>query len=522
VLEKLRDLSRNLAIYGLGDIATSLIGFLLLPIYTDYLSQADFGVLALIGVIEAVSKIVFRWGLDGSFMRFYYDCPDLAARQRLASTIFWFLVLVNGCFVLLALGLVPLVADPLFGMQGHSTTLALVLINTFALSFTFIPFHVLRILQKSREFSALTVARSLSTVVLRLVLVVGLGLGVLGIVVADLAVTAAMTAVLARWFAPLIRPTFSRALLADSLRFGLPRLPHGTAQQAMAIGDRAILKLFVTTADIGVYSIGASFGLALKLFLSAFEYAWAPFYYATAKTEADARRILGAMTTYAVAILVLLAAGLSAVAGDVVPLMTKPEYAVAARVVPWIALGVVFQGIYLLTSIGLNITRNTGYYPVSTAISAAVSVGLNLVLVPRHGIMGAAWANAIAYATLAGTAFQFSRRVYPIPYEWGRLARVATGAAAAYLAAGFVPALPPLASAAARGATVVLVYLVVLGLSGFFHPGEIDALRRVTRRVHPGGVADQPPETAEFAGQIVAVDLPAEAAGSREAQERIR
>jgi O-antigen/teichoic acid export membrane protein len=522
VFQKLRDLLRNLAIYGLGDIATSLIGFLLLPIYTDYLSQTAFGVLALIGVVEAVAKIVFRWGLDGSFMRYYYECPDQAARQRLASTIFWFLILVNGGVVLLGLALVPRVSGPLFGTPGHGLTLALVLVNTFALSVTFIPFHVLRILEKSREFSVLTVSRSLATVVLRLVLVVGLGLGVLGIVVADLVVTGAMTLVLARWFAPLIRPVFSRALLAESLRFGLPRLPHGAAQQAMAVGDRAILKLFVSTADIGLYSIGATFGLALKLFLSAFEYAWAPFYYATVKNEPDAPKVLGAMTTYVVAFLALLAAGLAALAHDVVPLMTAPEYAAAAAVVPWIALGVVFQGIYLLTSIGLNITRKTAYYPVSTAIAAAVSIALNFALVPRYGIIGAAWANTAAYATLAGTAFQFSRRVYPIPYEWGRLSRVAAAASAAYLASNSMPPVAPVAALALRGSVVCVVYVAVLGLSGFFHPGEIDRLRRVAQRTpRRQALAEPPVETAELAGQIVAVDLPEEAPGRREAMERI-
>ena len=108
----------------------------------------------------------------------------------------------------------------------------------------------------------------------------------------------------------------------------------------------------------------------MKLFLSAFEYAWAPFYFATMK-EADAKRTFSLVTTYGLAALVLLAAGLAAVSTDVVRLMTKPAFYEAARVIPWIGLGVLFQGVYLLTSIGLNITKQTRYYPVAT-IAAAV------------------------------------------------------------------------------------------------------------------------------------------------------
>ena len=71
---RLRELSKNITIYGLGDVAVSIVSFFLLPIFVDYLDARDYGVLAILGSIEVVGKIVFRFGLDGSFMRFFYDC----------------------------------------------------------------------------------------------------------------------------------------------------------------------------------------------------------------------------------------------------------------------------------------------------------------------------------------------------------------------------------------------------------------------------------------------------------------
>ncbi len=139
------------------------------------------------------------------------------------------------------------------------------LLNTFAIGFTFIPFHVLRIQKRAREFSALTFARSLATLVLRIVLVMGLGLGVMGVVVADIVVTAVLMIVLLKWFAPLIRATFSTRLLRDSLAFGLPRVPHGVAHQVMSVGDRFVLGRYLPIRDVGFYSMGVSFGLIQKL-----------------------------------------------------------------------------------------------------------------------------------------------------------------------------------------------------------------------------------------------------------------
>ena len=85
----------------------------------------------------------------------------------------------------------------------------------------------------------------------------------------------------------------SRDGAAPGLAFGLPRVPHAAAQQVIAVGDKFILPIVPSRSpNVGVYSMGVSFGLTQKLFLSAFESAWAPFYYATAR-EPDAPRCSG-------------------------------------------------------------------------------------------------------------------------------------------------------------------------------------------------------------------------------------
>jgi O-antigen/teichoic acid export membrane protein len=510
LFQKLRELSKNLAIYGLGDVATQLVNFLLLRVYVQYLSQSDYGVLALLGSVEAVTKLFFRWGVDGSFMRFWYDCEDDGARQRLASTLFFFLLALNGLLLLGAVISAPWLSAWL-GTPNYTLALQLVLLNTFAIGFTFIPFHVLRMQQRAREFSVLAFARSAGTLVLRLVLVVGLDFGVMGVVYADLIVTAVLVIVMIRSFAPLIRPMFSMPLLRDALAFGLPRVPHGFAQQVIAVGDKFILSWFVPLSQIGLYSMGVSVGLIQKIFLAAFEYAWAPFYYATVR-EPGAEQIFSGITTYGVAVLALMTAGLSAIAADLLHVVTHGQYTSAAGVVGWTAVGVFFQGVYLMTSIGLNITRHTRYYPVSTAIAAAANVGLNIALIPRYGIMGAAYANGIAYAVQAVIAFQFSQHFYPIRYELGRLTIVVGAAFIAYVAGIALPSMPPLAGVLARGTTVVVVMAAGMWLGGFLQADEL----RVLQRIRIGRSASAPAvtpssETTELAGEIVATEIQDEA-----------
>lgn len=502
MLQKLRELSKDSAIYGLGDVAVSLVNFFLLPIYVDYLSSTDYGILALLGTVEVVTKIVARWGLDGSFMRYFYDCDGEDERQRLASTIFFFLLISNGVLFVLSMAAAPWLAVHLLS-ETATLALRLVLLNTFVMSFTFLPFHVLRMERRPVEFSALTLARSVATVVLRLVLIVGFGQGVLGVVLADVVVTAILMAILARRFAPLIRRTFSGPVLRDCLAFGLPRLPHAAAQQVIAVGDKLVLQTFRPLADVGVYAMGVSFGLTLKLFLSAFESAWAPFYYATAR-EAGAADVFRTVATYGVAVLVFLTAGLAATARDLLDLMTKGLFVEAAPVVGWTALGVLFQGIYLLTSIGLNLTKQTKYYPVATVSAAVANIALNVALVPRFGIVGAAWANAAACALQAAIAYRFSQRFYPLRYEYGRLARIGLVGLAAFLLASAVPAIGPVPGILVRGAVVVVVFASLLWVTGFFRPDEIRVLMRLRQR-RP--VATVPPEATELGGEIISSDL---------------
>jgi O-antigen/teichoic acid export membrane protein len=505
VLQKIRELSKSLAIYGAGDVAVQAINFLLLPLYVQYLTRADYGVLALLASVEAPVKLFFRWGVDGAFMRYWYDCEDDRARQRLASTIFFFLLALNGALLIAAVAAAPFIAERFLQAPGYTLALQLVLLNTFAIGFTFIPFHVLRMQKRAAEFSALTLARSVSTIVLRIVLVIGFAMGVMGVVLADIVVTAALMLVMVRWFAPLLRPVFSRDILRTSLAFGLPRVPHGFALQVMSVGDRFVMARYLSIQDIGVYSMGVSFGLIEKIALGAFEYAWAPFYYATAR-EPDAPRVFAAVTTYGVAVLGLMTAGLSAIAGDLLNIVTRGQYVEAAGVVTWTAVGVFFYGIYLLTSIGLNITSHTQYYPVSTAIGAVVNIGLNVLWIPRYGIIGAAWANGAAYGVQAAVAYRLSQRFYPVRYEYGRVARAIAAALLAYAAARLAPSMPPLASGLVRGAIVVAVMSGLLWLTGFFNAEEVRALNALRRR-RPAPAPVARVDATELAGEIVAVEV---------------
>ena len=209
---------------------------------------------------------------------------------------------------------------------------------------------------------------------------------------------------------------------------------------------------------MGVYQNGVTLGTGVRFFTSAFETAWAPFYYDTAR-QPDARDVFRRMTTYGVAVIALLVAVTTAVAHDAILVMLTPEWIAASRVIPFIAIGLGLQGVYLLTSIGLNLTSRTELYAVSTFSALGVGLGLGVWLMPRYGVTGAAVAFMLSYATQTAVAFVLARRVYPIRYETGRLARVlAAGVVAAVAGVWVLPEMPPIAGLLLRAAVTVAVF----------------------------------------------------------------
>ena len=508
MFDRLKTLFAHTTVYGLGDVATSLVGLLLLPIFTRYLTPAEYGVIALLLTAEAVTKVLFRWGVDTAFLRLYYDCVDNGARQALASSIFFFLLGINGILVAVGLGAAPWIATRLLGDVAHTMVLRLVFLNTFVIGFFFIPFALLRIENRARRFATVTFSRTLATLCLRLLFVVVFGMGVLGVVLADTIITALYALILARWSAPLIRPMFSRRSLREALRFGLPKLPHGVAHLVTALSDRYFLGVLATASDVGVYSIGATFGLSLKYFLSAFQTAWSPFLYEM-MDKPDARDTYRAVTTYVFLTLVLLAAGLSAIADELIRLMTTAQFHQASAVVPWVAIGAVLQGFFQLTSVGIAITKRTRYYPIATGLAACSSVGANLFLIPRFGIIGAAWSQVVAYGVLAAAGLTFSQRSYPIRYEWSRLARIVVAGLLSYTAATAVPMgqTGTVVAILGRGLAVVLIYPTILIGLGFFRATEMARIRQVigvNRPSHPAPVDG----SADMAGGKEELRLP--------------
>lgn len=345
------------------------------------------------------------------------------------------------------------VSRALFESTDGIAWVRLVAADLLASSFVFVPFALLRIEGKASIFSTYSLIRHAANTVLKVILVVG-GLGVTGALISDVAGSALLAVLLFVELRKRATPAFDWAPLREALRFGLPKVPHGVLVQTLNLADRRILESFVSLAEVGVYQVGNTFAAAMKFPLSAFEPAWQPFVFENAKKENGAREIALVATRMSI-VFVTAATGLALVLPDVLRLVSRnQEYHAGAAIVPVMVLAYLFQGFFLLASVGITVAKEARYYPMITAAAAAVNIGLNLWLIPHYGILASAWATVAGYALMALLGASISRRLYPIPIQWPRIAG-AFGASIAFFLLGTLFE-PHLAGALARAALAVV------------------------------------------------------------------
>lgn len=225
-----------------------------------------------------------------------------------------------------------------------------------------------------------------------------------------------MVVLVRRW-----EPRISVPALRRSLRFGLPLVPHYFAGWMLTFFDRYLLMYLSTAAQVGLYSLAYNFGMIFNLFCQAINTAWAPIYYDLADTE-DGLRMLPRLTTIYCAAITALAIGFTFFAPDLLVVLANPRFHEAARVVPVIAGGYFFFALYMIVSTPIFHARRTGIVPLISVGAAVVNVLVNLALIPRFGIMGAACATFAAYLCMAAVARLVGARIKRGVYEDRKLA----------------------------------------------------------------------------------------------------
>ena len=472
----LRRLATTGAAYTAASILSKLIAVALLPLYTRYLTRGDYGAAEVLFAAVVSVSIVVRLGLIEALLRFFYadgEDPDKVVRGTFAG-LFWMSTL--GALILLPLAgpISELLLDP-SSHEGISPAAAagLARIAIAGLWISTLYEYLLtlfRLEERARAYFLTTLANVLATIALTVVLVVGVGDGARGLLLGSYLTGAAFVLGLIAMQRRRLSLRFDGPLMKRLLRFGLPTMPAEASLYLLNFVDRIIIVRTAGLAAAGLYSLAVKFAQAVNVLVRGFQLAWPPLAYSIRDDE-EARRAYAVVVTLFVAGCSFVVVGIWLFARWIVRALAAPEFFDSYEAVGLISAAVTLYALYMVMVVILGRTGRTEFNLPAAVSALVVNVILNLILVPAMGIVGAALALVVSYLVVVAMMYAFTQRLFPVPYQWGRLARVlVTAAALVGIGEAFVPT-AGLVGFLLRG-ILFLAYPALLFATGFFTAGE--------------------------------------------------
>lgn len=422
----LKKLSQHTAVYGIGHILTRSIGFLLLPIHTNYILPDAFGVASLLFSSLAIMNVIFSYGMDTAFLRYFVLSDSKEEKRAVFSTAFSMIFITGGLFAACLLLFPETFSQWIFRSGEYTTLIRLAAGILYADALALLPFLVLRGEEKPVAFASLKFINVILNFSLNILLIIVLKKGIFGIflsnLLASLATLIILLPVLIHWF----RFRFSSSLLKQLLQFGLPYVPSGLAVIIMDQIGRFFLDRMDGQAATGIFSASYKLGMFMALIVAAFRFAWHPFFLSTSK-QADAEKIFARVFTYFLAITGVLFLFISLFIDQIIRIrifgfqIYGEAFISGKGIVPIILLAYIAYGAYVNFIVGVYLKKKTQVLPFITGVGALVSILINAFGIPIWGMNAAAWATFFAYFSMAVSLYFVSKNLYRIHYEWKRI-----------------------------------------------------------------------------------------------------
>ncbi|MBD3402456.1 oligosaccharide flippase family protein [candidate division GN15 bacterium] len=483
VKSEVKLLARHGSIYGLANILDRLVSFIMIPVYTRFLTPADYGVLELIYMTSSVIAMVIGMRIEAAVSRFYfdYDESDQAGRNKVISSGF---LGYGGLAALLVVALLPLsstFARVILDSPEFSSYFVVALITIAVGLIIPIGNAYFRVRMQSKMFLFFRVSNTILTLGLNIYFVVFAKWGVYGILVATLISHSLLGAVMLLLILSRTGLKVDFRLVWEMVKFGLPLIPSNIAAYAVHSSDRYFIKEYVTMSAAGLYSLGYKIGGLVNQFVTApFNLVWTPRRFETFSRE-DSERIYARIFTYFVTLALFVGLMISVLSKEIIKIMATEPFWPAYKVVPIIVLAYIIFSFHYHFNIGILMEKKTKYLAYVNVSNGVLNIGLNFALIPTIGIWGAAIATVLCFIFKVSLTYYYSNRFFPIRVEWFRVAILFATAISLYLVTLLVDTGSIWLDGGIKG-LIGLAYVAVLWVTPFFDSEEKKTLRQMLRK----------------------------------------
>lgn len=483
-MSTLKRFFKDTIIYGIAAVLPRVINFLLVRVHTDALPADSYAVNSDFYIWAALFAVMLTFGIETAFFRFYNTEKQ---KDAVVSTAFTSMLVSAIGFVLIMFTFFTFFQQ-VFDFENNPLRLKL-FIGILALdTISMVPFAYLRVSNRPIRYALIKLLNVGVIVVVNLLFLKYIpsfleeGKELPSIItdnynnipkvnyifIANLLGSAISLLFLIPYLLK-FKFNFDVILLKKMLSYSWPIMVAGMAYVINENLDKFLIKRMIGDTEMGIYSACYKLAIFMNLYIMAFRLGAEPFFF-NQSSKKNAKETYATIMNYFVIIGALVLIGIVGYI-DVFKHFINPDYWGALIIVPVILLANLFLGIYYNLSIWYKLTDKTRFGMYFSIIGAIITIVLNLWLIPVIGIMGAAYATLIAYASMTVISYVIGKKYYPINYNLKKMGLYLVSASFVCLISFYY----------FRGNLWVST-LLIFGFSGIIYLNEKQQLKAIFKR----------------------------------------
>lgn len=481
MLDDIKRLFKHTSIYSLGNIAMRAGAFILLPLYTHYLSVAQYGILELLYSISSIVTSFLSIGLAHATLRFYFEYDELKDRNAVVTTslITAFLITCPAVFLLSFFN--PFISRIVFDSPDYVLALNL----TYIILIFEMGRQIGLSYMRAKEYSILFVGVCITQLVIQvgcnIYTVAFLKLGVNGILIGNLISVFFGLVICSFVIIKECGIRYDLEKIAEIIKYSYPFLFTSISSVILNNADRFILKTLLSMEAVGIYGLALKFGLLLKeLIVEPFQRSFGAFRFSIMK-QANVRDIQARTLNYLIFVVAWGGLGISLFGKDILRLLAAAEYWSAEKFIPIVVLGLIVGSCNYVFQTGILFQKRTIKLFHISFTTGVISVGLAYLFINFFGLYGACIAlvcNSVITILLTN---YFSQKLYRVDYAYDKVIICVIIACMAYMVSLLIPDQQIIVHIGLKG-LLWIVFPLILYKANFFYEDEIRIVRQLVSR----------------------------------------
>lgn len=412
----------NSFFYIFSSLLVKAMGFLLLPIYTLFLTPDDYGVTNLVMGFLNVATFIVAFSLYSAVIRFYAEYNENQRKlKRLYGTVIIFVFISGITSLIVGLIFKNIVVSIFFeGIQFYPIVfiafLSLVFISLYTLHQS-----MLQGMQQGKKLAKLNLIVFISTAALKILFIGFFKLGAVGFLLAQLIVNIIyfFYVVIDLKKNDLVEWTIDLPILKETLKYSIPLMPHNLSTRIASLASRVFINTSGTLANVGLYSIAMQFGNLIDVVQVAVNRAFQPWFYEMMNNNDEESKKEAVNLSYLLLVFYsLIYMGIGLFSQEVVILMTNDNYIMAWTVIPILVIGFSIKSMYYFyVNVIMFYKQAARKLFISTIIGSLMDIFLAYLLVPRFGIYGSAVAFVLAKLIIVTIVVYLSKLYDDVGYR---------------------------------------------------------------------------------------------------------